>query len=55
MGFEQKHDMLSCLFSENHCGCGFVNTLIQGKIRLDQMEAELMVARTAIQREMAVA
>lgn len=35
MGFEQKHDMLSYLSSENHCGCGFVNTLNRGKIRPD--------------------
>lgn len=35
MGFEQKHDTLYCLFSENHCACGFVNTLNRGKIRPD--------------------
>ena len=46
MGFEGKCHMLSCLFSEKHCGHGFVNRLKGAKV-----EGRVVVARISIQEE----
>lgn len=46
MGFEWKCNMRSCLFSEKHCGHGFVNSLEGAKV-----EGRVMVARISIQEK----